>query len=312
MKSKSLHGIKAVTLQTGLSSHVIRVWEKRYEAVTPQRTDTNRRMYTDEDLHKLTLLAKLTPLGYTISQIANSPIIELEELLANSETQNAPLSLSSILSEADDQLVNKALLSIEAYDQPGLYEIFDKFNKDNGYSGLIEKLIIPLMHQVGAAWHSGEISTAEEHAATSFIKDYLSQVTFSHTTQSYAPALVVTTPSGQLHEIGAVIAASLAKKSGWKVIYLGPSLPCREIASAVEKTNARAVLLSLVYPTDDPNIAGEMNILRKELGEDFPIIVGGSAVGNYFDHLANINATMVGSMNDLDAKLLELRATPQG
>lgn len=307
----SLHGIKAITLQTGLSSHVIRVWEKRYNAVVPQRTETNRRRYTDEDLHKLTILSKLTQQGYSISQIANLPIDELESLLTNS-SQAIPFPNQPDLPESDEQTINAALHTIEQYDQSALYEIFEAFNKEQGYSALIEKLIVPLMYQVGAAWHSGDMSTAEEHAATSFIKDYLSQVGHSYTEPGYAPTLLVTTPAGQLHEIGAVIATSLARKAGWKVVYLGPSLPAKEIAGAAEKMQARAVLLSLVYPTDDPRIDSELNDLRNNLGSDYPIIIGGSAVGSYQESLQKIKAHTVSSMSDLNDHLLRLRATPNG
>ena len=80
-----LHGIKVVVNQTGLSAHVLRVWEKRYSAVTPHRTETNRRMYTDQDIKRLQLLVRLTKAGYSIGQIANLDHKELKETIATAD-----------------------------------------------------------------------------------------------------------------------------------------------------------------------------------------------------------------------------------
>ena len=59
LSAKPRHLIQVVNRRTGLSSDVIRVWEKRYQAVVSHRNDTNRRLYSDKDIDKLTYLKEL-------------------------------------------------------------------------------------------------------------------------------------------------------------------------------------------------------------------------------------------------------------
>lgn len=300
------HGIKVATTLTGLSGHVIRVWEKRYGAVTPQRTETNRRLYTDADISRLQTLSKLVKKGYTISHIANQKDTELQALLETmvaSETD--PRS-----AEASDQvshLIQSAAAAIRNYDQNALDGIFDEACLTLGYSGLLELVVIPVIQQVGDDWHNGSLTSAGEHAATSFIKDYLSNSVRSFIQEENAPVLVVTTPAGQLHELGAFIGSCQARKSGWKIVYLGPSLPADEIASAVTRTDATALLLSIVYPVDDPQIETELKRLRKQCPQGLPILVGGSGIQSYKQALTEIDATTITSFSGLAPELLQIR-----
>ena len=198
------HGIKAATTLTGLSAHVIRVWEKRYGAVTPQRTETNRRLYTDADISRLQMLSKLIKKGYTIGHIAqlqDSELAELFDSIAASETDPQVAAAAGQVSH----LIQAAASAIRNYDQTALDRIFDEASLTLGYSGLLELVVIPVIQQVGDDWHNGSLTSAGEHAATSFIKQYLANSMRSFTQEENAPVLVVTTPAGQLHELGAII-----------------------------------------------------------------------------------------------------------
>lgn len=301
----SLHGIKIVTLKTGLSSHVIRVWEKRYNAVTPERSDTNRRLYSDTSLERLMKLADLTKAGHSIGQIAHLPDKELEKLHKEIPVIASPQEVMVDLECSP--LIDAALGAIASLDQMALERTLDEAFKKIGYSGLLERVLIPLIVMVGEAWHDGSITTAEEHAASSFIKDYLCISTRSYSHEDHAPTLLVTTPSGQLQELGAVIAASQARKIGWRVVYLGPSLPADEIAGAAEKVNAKAVMLSVIYPTDDPYVDQQLQRLRSQLDTSVAIIVSGSALANYKESLDEIKAIQMHSISELTDQLDQLR-----
>ena len=300
----SLHGIKVVVNQTGLSAHVLRVWEKRYSAVQPQRTDTNRRMYTDGDIKRLQLLVKLTHAGYSIGQIAHLQEPELQGMEAStgkvthigaSKKQNPP------------DYVPLCIEAIQAMDQQKLEAIFDEAIIELGYSGLIEQVVIPMIQRVGTDWHEGLLTTADEHAATSFIKDYLTQRVQSYSPEPNAPTILITTPAGQMHELGAFLASCIARKIGWNVLYLGTSLPADAIAGAAKRSNAAAILLSIVYPIDDKQIPEELRRLRKQIGDSLPILVGGDGTYTYDKALHDINAIVIETIPDLAPKLNELR-----
>lgn len=293
-----------VVNQTGLSAHVLRVWEKRYEAVTPQRTDTNRRMYTDEDISRLQLLVRLTKAGYSIGQIANIKLSELEDM------ESSAGKVTHLTPSTDQEASDYTALCIDAIrgmNQEKIETIFDQAILDLGYSGLIEQVVIPLIQQIGIDWHDGLLTTADEHAATIFIKDYLTQRTKSYAPEPNAATVLITTPAGQMHELGAFLASCLARKVGWKVVYLGASLPADAIAGAAKRSDASAVLLSIVYPLDDERIPDELLRLRKQLHDDVPIIVGGDGIFTYEKALKDINAIIIEAIPDLAPKLNEIR-----
>ncbi len=113
------------------------------------------------------------------------------------------------------------------------------------------------------------------------------------------PAVIVGTPSGQHHEIGALLAAAAAAAQGWRVTYLGPDLPASSIAAAAELTGARAVALSLIYPADDLGLEAELRSLRSLLPAGIALIIGGQAADSYSEVLGDIGAVRLGDLADL-------------
>jgi methanogenic corrinoid protein MtbC1 len=101
---------------------------------------------------------------------------------------------------------------------------------------------------------------------------------------------VVATPKGQLHEIGAMLAAAAATTEGWHVTYLGPDLPAESIAAAAMAVGARAVALSIIYPLDEDGLPDELMSLRRALPKDLKILVGGQGASRYAEVLEGIGA----------------------
>lgn len=303
-----MNGIKIAALKSGLTPHVIRIWEKRYSAVVPDRTPTNRRLYSDESIQRLVHLADLTRNGHSIGNIANLSDEKVSELHCTLSPSLLNQTGQANTDQQYAQAVKATLTAISNFDQKSLEKTFDAVVKKSGYSALIEKVLIPLIQNVGKLWHDGEITTAEEHAATSFIKDYLCVSARSFSASSNAPKLLITTPHGQLHELGAVIAASQARKLGWQVIYLGTSLPPEEIAGAAEKLDARAIILSIIYPLDDLQINTHLRKLRSQLDCKIPIIVGGAKSKLYTPTLEELDIVQLKTLSGLSHELSKIRA----
>ncbi len=305
------HNMKVVTRRTGLSPHVLRVWEKRYQAVSPTRNETNRRLYTELEIEKLELLAKLTTLGHSIGRIAGLEVPELRQMLESEASAKAESAHADTEHGAADIAPHlaRSLEAVRAFDIAGLEDVFDKASVTLGYSGFLERLMVPLLHHLGDEWHQGLITTAQEHAASAFIKDYLARTVRTYSFHAGAPSLLVATPAGQLHELGAIIVANLARKAGWNVIYLGASLPPEDIAGAALRMKARAVALSIVYPHDDPNLPADLLRLRKLLPKNVPLLVGGRAADGYAKTLAEIGALTRDSLAETIATLEQLRAS---
>lgn len=304
MERTQLFEIKAVSKRTGLSPFVIRAWENRYNAVTPVRNGNNRRLYCSADIEKLSLLKRATDSGYSIGTIAGMGIEELKEISPEiSELSAGP----EIRSSTPKDFISDALEKVRAMDSYALNEVLLKASVEFSQPVLFEKFLIPLIAEVGELWKKGDLRIADEHIVTSTIRTFLSNLLNSHKLQHSSASLIVTTPSGQLHELGALISAIIAASEGWNVTYLGPNLPVEEIALSVKKTNSRAVLLSIIYPEDDPNLGNELERLRTLVPKKTAILLSGRGVRGYLDYAEKIEADVLDSPREFQNALELLR-----
>lgn len=306
-----IHPVKTVAQRTGLSPHVIRVWEKRYQAVTPGRTQGNQRLYSDDEIARLELLRAATAAGHNIGRVAQLPEAKLRELVALSPNLTAAPRVEparAVRAENPGELVAQALQAIEALEPSQLETILHRAAVGLGQMGFLSEVVAPLAQQIGDRWAAGSVSAAHEHMASAVIRSVLAGSARALAVHPSAPQIVVATPAGQLHELGAAMAAALAAHHGWRVTYLGSSLPATEIAGAAKQTGARAVALSVVYPPDDPHLDEELKNLRKFLPEETKILVGGRASPAYAGALQAIGAIQCGDLPSLGAALERLRA----
>lgn len=305
--------MKSVVQRTGLSPHVIRVWEKRYGAVEPRRTASNRRLYTDAEVRRLALLHAVTRAGHSIGTIARLPDEQLRALAGWSD--EASLSPGAVnhrefSSEHSGDFLLTALATIRRMDARGLESVLMRASLELGSQGLLQKVVAPLASRLGDLWRDGDLTAAEEHFASGVVRGFLAHLARPFALPENAPGLVVATPVGQLHELGAVLVSAAASSHGWRVTYLGTSLPAVEIAGAVLRTGARALALSIVYPADDPNLPAELTALKRHLPADVAVVAGGRAVVAYASALASIGAEVAEDLRDLYSFLDRVRRRP--
>jgi methanogenic corrinoid protein MtbC1 len=283
------------------------MWEKRYGAVSPPRTPTNRRLYSDADIARLNCLRLATAAGHSIGNIATLSLKQLQGLIAKSDPKSADLLQEKLLLSPAGSFQKSALDAIRAFDSSALDEALRKALVSLGHQGLLIQVISPLARTVGEYWRSGKLSAAHEHFLTAAVKIFLGHLSSQFGARAEAPRLVVGTPAGQLHELGAVIARDAAAQIGWQTTYLGPSLPAAEIAGAATQNGALAVALSIVYPDDDPELARELTDLRRFLPIDTKILVGGPAAASYSDALSSIGAMVTNDIVEFCDQLDLLR-----
>jgi DNA-binding transcriptional MerR regulator/methylmalonyl-CoA mutase cobalamin-binding subunit len=279
MKAKNLYPIRYVALQTGLSTHLIRVWEKRHQAVVPQRTDTNRRVFSREEIKRLQMLKKAVRAGHSISQIASLTTEELRKLVGFDATNGAKdSSASEQVSMEADYFFKTSLTTVLDFDAAGLESVLDRAAVHLTRLGLIDAVIVPLCKKIGVLWKQGELKIINEHMATTVIQSFLWNLLRSAQISQTSPKIVIATPAGQQHELGALSVALIACESDWRPLYFGPSLPAEEIAAAAAYAGARAVALSITYLRDDHQLILEVKQLRRYLTGDITIMLGGQGV----------------------------------
>lgn len=260
--------------RTGLSADALRAWERRYGAVEPDRTEGGQRLYSDDDIERLTLMHRLTETGRPISQIATMGADQLRGLVAEEELIR-PAPISEAPTAEVDQLRGLAMQGVERLDGDEVETVLRRAVMVLGAPQTIERVIGPFLRDLGDRWHRGEITPAHEHLGSAVARRVLTWLQSSQQPLRNAPVIVVTTPAGHRHELGALIAAAVAGGEGWRVVYLGADLPADAIAAAARQARARIVALSMVTTGDSTAIRRELADLRAALPSDTTVVVGG-------------------------------------
>jgi DNA-binding transcriptional MerR regulator/methylmalonyl-CoA mutase cobalamin-binding subunit len=307
--SELRHPIKVVCHRTGLTAHAIRVWEKRYGLKCCQRTDSNRRLYSDAMIERLRLLKLLTGCGHRISQIACHC---LEDLRALHKQELPPEEEPPPLRELSHATVEECLAicfeALRQMDAPKLIDLLEDARLRHGQCTTLFRIIAPLMHQVGEAWQRGELRMAHERLGTSVVRDFVALGARNLPRQGEAPEIVIATPVGQLHDVNALLAAAVSRGMGWRSIYLGPSLPAEEIAACAKIRKARAVALSLEHPAHDPEVVSQLRNLRQLLSTETALLIGGRAAASYHQTLHAPDVQLVHGLADFESILANLRS----
>jgi len=283
-KSSAQYLIGMVSKRSGVKSDLVRAWERRYQAVTPTRTAGGHRVYTDQDIARLKLLNQATSHGHSISQIAQFSLDELKKLVQN-EVSHTPVSSS--VSPIDNKkflaedYIEKCYAAVLAFDARTLEGHFENAIVELNSQAFIEDLLTPLLTRIGDRWKTGELRPIHEHMTSAVIRSLTYILRNNNPCAEQAPRMIVTTPIGQLHELGALLAAIIAELNGWCVTYLGANLPAEEIAAAVKFTHAKVVTISISFNSDDHIVPKEIRRLRKLIGNQVELIVGGRAACHY-------------------------------
>lgn len=292
---------------------MIRVWEKRYGAVEPNRTATNRRLYSPLEVERLCLLQAATQAGHSIGTVAHLPDEKLRALAGQGSARPPTPKRNSKVHEppCGDAFIEAALTAVRSLDAGGLELALRRASLALGTQGLLQKMVAPLVCAIGDRWQAGDLTTAHEHFASRVVQAYVSRLARPFALDERAPGLLVATPAGQIHELGAVLVAAAAAAHGWRVSHVGASLPAVEIAGGAVRCRARAVALSIVYPAGDPDLPAELEALRQCLPPGMPILVGGRAAGSYRSVLDRISATILQHLGDLYRVLDEVQSRPR-
>jgi DNA-binding transcriptional MerR regulator/methylmalonyl-CoA mutase cobalamin-binding subunit len=298
--------MRLVAERTGLSPDVLRAWERRYGVVTPGRSAGGQRWYTEADVAHLRLLARAVEAGRNIASVAQLSDEALTLLVRNEEA--AVLARQTPHGFVAQPYLADAIAAVETLDAAALEATLRQATLRLSMDELLDGVISPLVRSTGDRWHGGTLSPAHEHLATAVVRRILGWLTDQYAAAPDAPSVLVTTPAGQFHELGASLAAATAAAVGWRVTYLGPNLPAKVIADACSVSKVRAVALSIVFPADDPLMDGELRTLRGDLPADIQIVVGGSAVLAYKPSLDAIGATVVTDLPSLRHWLVQQAA----
>jgi len=290
--------MRLVARRTGLTPARLRIWERRYGVVRPGRTAGGQRLYSDDDVARLVLLARATAAGHALSQIARFSRDQLDALVQRDASPPAVAPGEP----PDASLVERLLGLVRRLDGAALERALRRAALSLGPTAFAEQVAAPLLWAIGAAWHAGALSPAHEHLASAVVSRVLTWLTRQLEPAEGAPAVVVATPAGERHELGAALAAATAAEAGWRVVYLGADLPAADIGAAAAQARVRAVALSVVDGASARALRTEIERVGARLGGAVPLIIGGGAAAS----LGAAGARVCPTLTDFRTALQEM------
>jgi MerR family transcriptional regulator, light-induced transcriptional regulator len=271
--TQGLYRIQAVARATGISEHALRVWERRYGTLSSQRSPAGYRLYTEEDVARIRMLKELLDQGHSIGEIATLSPRELERLRDRARGVSPPALPHPVAEVARKRFLD----AIDALDPEEASRVtaaalvaFPPFE-------LVTTVFGPLLQEIGDRWQDNRFTVAQEHAASAVIRGHLAELLRMSRPSELAPAVVASTPEGELHEFGAMLAAVSASTAGARVIYLGPNTPASDISFAAKGAHARAVIVSLICMTS-ARVQQSLTAIRKSVPASVAIWAGGGAI----------------------------------
>ena len=243
-KVKSDFSIKNLENISGIKAHTIRIWEKRYKLLSPERTDTNIRKYSLQSLRKLLNITLLYKKGFKISKIANL------------DPESVPLLVRKIALENNSEniSINALKLAMVNFDVVMFDTKYKILVENNSFEFVFFKIFVPLMTELGILWQTGAICPTHEHFVTSLIKQKIHVQTEKIQTRKLSTEstikFVIFLPDNEIHELSILFLNYLILSKGFQTIFLGQSVPTNSLKTLLTQ---KRILHFVTYITIQPS-----------------------------------------------------------
>ena len=289
--------VKTAARLTGLSSDIIRVWERRYGAVQPVRHRRGgARLYSRADVARLKQLKHLVDHGRRIGDVAGLDDRALAALVGSAD-------VASALAAAPESRAASGLIeAIERFDAEALSVQLGEALAGLGAARFVRPVAAPLLVEVGERWADGRGSVADEHLVSGALRNLLGSLVFARGSR-HSRRIVLATPQGERHDIGLVMVAILALDAGLSVYFLGADLPADEIATATRRAGAVVLGLGTVHRGNRPRAVAEIRSIQRTLAPGTELWIGGSDAPHVVKALRAKGPLAMTDLEEVDAEL---------
>ncbi|QSE96049.1 MerR family transcriptional regulator [Fulvivirga lutea] len=261
------YSIKELEALTGIKAHTIRIWEKRHNLIQPQRTSTNIRLYSDEDLKQILNVSILYNQGYKISKIANLSQPELLDKVTELTNEQQP---------EHELFIDQFTISMVEMDESKFHRMLSQAIIKFGFENTMNDIIYPFLRKIGILWLSNNINPAQEHFISNLIRQKIivaiDGLDHDHTEKNQTALLFL--PENEMHEIGLLFFHYLVKKKGYKTYYLGQNVPLPDLKKSVEKVKADILISAISYVGDEKELEKYLAVLHETFSDKKILIAG--------------------------------------
>ena len=226
---------------SGVPTHTIRIWERRYNALSPDRSEGNTRIYTDQHLKRLLDIVSLVQSGVKISNACAFSDFQVGEFLEKEIDKT--VSTNTHFEFYVSQLLKFGI----AYNEQKFSEILNTCIANYGLDTCYQQMIYPLLQRIGLLWRKEDVCPGQEHFLTSIIRQKLmvaiDQISLNTQVKS---TWLLFLPEDEEHDIALLYASYILRTNGFKVIYLGEKVPLSSIESVVNNNKIDHLLFFMV------------------------------------------------------------------
>ena len=257
--------IKDLENLSGIKAHTIRIWEQRYNFLKPQRTDTNIRYYSSDELKTVLNIALLNKYGFKISHIDR---MQPEEIKAKI------LSLGDAKA-IQERIVNELVQEMVDLNIEKLEKILANYISLRGIEKTVIHIIFPFLEKIGLLWVTGHINPAQEHLVTNVIRQKLIvAIETAITHLKVDKTVLLFLPEGEHHELGLLFMYYMLKSRGIQTIYLGANVPVKDVAYVARLKKPDIVFTHLTATSSSFNFEKFLNSINSQFNDIQTVISG--------------------------------------
>lgn len=303
------YNIKKTCQITGLNPNTLRTWERRYNIFEPVRSDTGRRLYSEDDIEKIKYVAQLVFEGHAISNLGGLNLEQLKQMILVTPQDKAPpekIGTDTRLKENHiSDILTQLIKHLEKFELKQITRLVEQCRYRLSPNDFITRIVVPLMTDIGQKVDQGYFSIAEEHACSAILKFELIKLLTELRIKEHeeASSVILSTPEGEFHEFGALCAAILFADQGWKVFYLGANLPCDALIHASKALLPSIIVISNLSP--DQNKSKLSSDIRQILSQcpESELWIGGKINSNMSDFKSETRLSLINNFETLQSKI---------
>jgi DNA-binding transcriptional MerR regulator len=310
MSNQDGFSIQFVSQVTGINAHTLRAWEKRYQAVVPQRNSKGKRLYSDDDITRLKKIIFLVNMGSSISDIAKLDDERLKELEKEYDSSKTVVRKKTVLPQIDvNSTLQNLVMALKGYKLDIISHELAKVKESLGPRDFALSILSPLLAEVGNLVENKMLTIAQEHSLSAIIKFHVGHMLFKHMEEADKVDIniIISAPEGELHEFGIMISALLCCHYNINFYYLGTNMPADSLAEAGNQIGADIVIIgvSRVYDSNPGGCLDEyVEKLKDDLAPSIKLWVGG--VGKASTFMDQNNLEVIPTLSTLDQMLSKL------
>jgi len=271
---------------TGISTHTLRIWEKRYGTPKAHRLPSGHRRYPRDEVPRLRAVAQALESGFRAGRVVGATLEELQALLGigpgrASRVSPAGAEDAASVSATRNLVLEKWMEAVHHYDEDSFTRSLHEEWGRHGAMTFVFDYAAPFLKRIGDGWSSGELNVSQEHFASERLSDFLAGKWRTLNDRKEGPPVVLTTLPGETHRLGLLMCAVVTSLTRLKIVYLGTDTPIEDILNVVRQCGARMLGVSISTCMLPEDVDEGLDRLRKGLPKEVVLVTGGAGAPAY-------------------------------